>query len=171
MFRAKFLTRMREHGFALPESIPKRWVAQCEQVGRGGPALTYLARYLYRGVLRESNIVAYDGAQVTFRYQDSQTRHWQTLTEPAHRFLWRVLQHVLPKGLRRVREYGFLHGGARKTLHRLQLLLRVAAPWTGPLTQPRKHRACPCCGQPMGFTFWRRPCRWPVVKTQRRCPV
>ncbi|EAZ97263.1 putative transposase, IS91 family protein [Marinobacter sp. ELB17] len=53
MFRAKFLTRMREQGFTLPESIPGHWVAQCEQVGRGDQALTYLARYLYRGVLRE----------------------------------------------------------------------------------------------------------------------
>ena len=103
----------------------------------------------------------------TFRYQDSQTRRWQTLTEPASRFLWRVLQHVLPKGLRRVREYGFLHGGARKTLHRLQLRLQVALP--GIVTQPRKQRVCPCCGEPMGITLWRRPCRWPVPTTWRRC--
>ncbi|SOB75520.1 Transposase zinc-binding domain-containing protein [Marinobacter sp. LV10R510-11A] len=167
VFRAKFLTRMREQGFALPESIPKHWVAQCEQVGRGDQALTYLARYLYRGVLREQNIVDYDGEQVTFRYQDSQTRRWQTLTEPASRFLWRVLQHVLPKGLRRVRAYGFLHGGARKTLHRLQLRLQVALP--GIVTQPRKQRVCPCCGEPMGITLWRRPCRWPGPTIRRRC--
>lgn len=168
VFRAKFLDRMREQGFALPEAIPRDWVAQCEQVGRGDTALTYLARYLYRGVLREKNIVAYDGEQVTFRYRDSQTRHWETLTEPACRFLWRVLQHVLPKGLRRVREYGFLHSGARKTLHQLQLLLCVTLPSTATVSQPRKQRACPCCGRPMNLTFWRRPCRWPVIR--RRCP-
>lgn len=170
VFRAKFLQRMREHGFDLPESIPRQWVAQCEHVGRGDPALTYLARYLYRGVLREENIVAYDGEQVTFRYQDSQSGCWQTLTEPAWRFLWRVLQHVLPKGLRRVREYGFLHSGARKTLHRLQLLLRVALPWAGAV-QPRRQRVCPCCGEPMAMTFWRRSCRWPLTTARRRSPV
>nr|WP_278248729.1 transposase [Marinobacter halodurans] len=119
--------------------------------------------------MREQNIVDYDGERVTFRYQDSQTQEWRTLTEPAARFLWRVLQHVLPKGLRRVREYGFLHSGARKTLHRLQWLLDVTPPWTGTVSQPRKPRACPCCGQPMSLTFWRRPCRWPVIR--RRCPA
>ena len=168
VFRAKFLDRMRQQGFTLPDAIPRDWVAQCEHVGRGDTALTYLARYLYRGVLRERNIVAYDGEQVTFRYQDSETQRWQTLTEPADRFLWRVLQHVLPKGLRRAREYGFLHSGARKTLHRLQLLLHVTLPLTN-VSQPRKQRACPCCGEPMSLTFWRRPCRWPVIR--RRCPA
>jgi len=153
VFRAKFLDRMREQGLALPESIPKHWVAQCEHVGRGDTALTYLARYLYRGVLREQNIVRYDGEQVTFRYQDSETRRWQTLTEPACRVLWRVLQHVLPKGLRRAREYGFLHSGARKTPRRLQLLLYVTLPSTGTVTQPRKQRACPCCGVRTWRTF------------------
>lgn len=167
VFRAKFLDRMREQGFALPDAVPRQWIAQCEQVGRGDHALTYLSRYLYRGVLREPNIVAYDGEQVTFRYRDSQTQRWQTLTEPADRFLWRVLQHVLPKGLRRVREYGFLHSGARKTLHRLQLLLRVTLSSTVAVSQPRKQRTCPCCGQPMSLTFWRRPCRWPVIRRRR----
>lgn len=90
------------------------------------------------------NIVAYDGKQVTFRYRDSQTQDWQTLTEPADRFLWQVLQHVLPKGLRRLREYGFLHIGAR-----------------------RKQRTCPCCGRPLNLAFWRQLCRWPVIR--RRC--
>lgn len=164
VFRAKFLARMRAQGFGLPEGISRDWVAQCEHVGRGDTALTYLARYLYRGVLREQNIVAYDGEHVTFRYQESQTQRWETLTEPADQFLWRVLQHVLPKGLRRVREYGFLHSGARKTLHRLQLLLHVALPSSGTVAQPRKQRSCPCCGQPMAMTFWRRSCRWPVVR-------
>nr|WP_278248727.1 transposase [Marinobacter halodurans] len=33
VFRAKFLTRMRKQGFALPDAMPRRWVAQCEQSG------------------------------------------------------------------------------------------------------------------------------------------
>lgn len=165
VFRARFLARMRAQGFTPPPQTPARWVAQCEHVGRGESALTYLARYLYRGVLREQNIVGYDGEQVTFRYQDSQTQRWQTLTEPADRFLWRVLQHVLPKGLRRVRDYGFLNSRARPTLQRLQLLLRATLPRTG--TGQRTQRACPCCGHAMGITLWRRPCRGPGPR--RRC--
>src|SRR5450756_984077 len=40
-------------------------------------------------------------------------------------FLWLVLQHVLPKGFRRVRDYGFLHGNAKKLLSLVQMVLQV----------------------------------------------
>ena len=36
-----------------------------------------------------------------------------------------ILQHVLPKGFRRSRDYGFLHGNAKKTLKLIQLILYV----------------------------------------------
>lgn len=61
--------------------------------------------------------------QVTFRYQDADTRQWKTMTLPAMEFLRRFLQHVLPKGFHKVRYYGFLHPANKKTLRRLQLLL------------------------------------------------
>ena len=35
---------------------------------------------------------------------------------PGADFLWLVLQHVLPKGLRRARNFGFLHPTARARL-------------------------------------------------------
>jgi len=35
------------------------------------------------------------------------------------------IQHVLPKGFRRVRDYGFLHGNAKKLLFLVQLILHV----------------------------------------------
>lgn len=42
-------------------------------------------------------------------------------TLPVLKFLWLILQHVLPKGLQRVRDYGFLRGNAEQL--RLQILL------------------------------------------------
>jgi hypothetical protein len=33
----------------------KKWNADCEHAGQGNSALTYLARYLYRGVISEKN--------------------------------------------------------------------------------------------------------------------
>lgn len=38
------------------------------------------------------------------------------------------MMQVLPKGFRRVRDYGFLHGNTRARLVLLQLLLNVIAP-------------------------------------------
>ncbi|MDY6798300.1 MAG: transposase [Pseudomonadota bacterium] len=163
VFRARFLAALREQGFTLPDHLPREWVAQCEHVGRGEQALTYLARYLYRGVLREQNILDYDGERVSFQYQDSDTGQWRTLNEPAVRFLWRVLQHVLPRGFRRARDYGFLHGNARRTLQRLQLLLRAPVP-ENLCVKKRPPRLCPGCGQAMTVTLRRRSCRGAVAR-------
>ena len=55
-------------------------------------------RYLYRGVIRENDIVACSDGQVTFRYRDAKSGTMMLRTVPGAQFLWLVLQHVLPKG-------------------------------------------------------------------------
>jgi hypothetical protein len=88
-------------------------------VGRGLPGLQCLSRYLYRGVIDEKNILSDQNGQITFVYRDNkQQRHTSTLG--ANDFTKLVLQHVLPKGFRRARDYGFLHGNAKKTLKRVR---------------------------------------------------
>jgi Putative transposase len=52
--------------------------------------------------------VSRDDGQVSFRYQDSDSGQWRTLTWPALEFIRRFLQHVLPNGFIKVRYYGFL---------------------------------------------------------------
>ena len=147
VFRGKFIALMKQAHFYLPPKTPKSWVANCERVGRGDSALTYLARYLYRGVISENNILALKNDQVTFRYRDSETKKFKTITEPAIKFLWRILQHVLPKGFRRARNYGFLHGNAGRTLKRLQLLLKVML--VPEPVQLKKAICCPKCAGEM----------------------
>jgi hypothetical protein len=44
-------------------------------------------------------------------------------------FLWLLLRHVLPKGLRRARNYGFLHPNSKRLI---QLLLTIAMPGRTP---------------------------------------
>ena len=66
----------------------------------------------------------------------------------AHEFLRRFLQHVLPKGLHRVRSFGLWHPSRRDTLQRLQLLLddgRGAEPVEAEPAAPRWR--CPHCRQ------------------------
>jgi len=70
------------------------------------PALEYLSRYLYRGVIAEQNIVANREGRVTFRYLESATGKNRCRTLEGPDFLWLVLQHVLPKAFRRIRDYG-----------------------------------------------------------------
>lgn len=101
-------------GFYVPSKTPRRWIVNCQKVGKGEPALVYLARYLYRGVISEKNILSVKHGRVIFRYIDSDTKQWKIRNESIADFLWLVLQHVLPKGFRRTRDYSFLRSNAKK---------------------------------------------------------
>ena len=52
-------------------------------------------------------------------------------------------QHVLPKGLRRARDYGFLHGNAKRILKIVQWVLRVPLPQR--LAPGKARFRCPHC--------------------------
>jgi hypothetical protein len=149
VFRAKLLEAIAQEGLELPASYPESWVVDVKSVGTGEKALVYLGRYLYKGVLQERDIVACENGQVTFRYQDSKTKQMAFRTVSGARFLWLILQHVLPKGLRRARNFGFLHSNSKRLMALLQYLLgfdpKRALAWV-------KHRPpliCRCCGAVM----------------------
>jgi hypothetical protein len=149
VFRAKVLTALTAAGLTLPTSYPTVWVVDCKSVGTGAPALVYLGRYLYRGVIREKDIVACADGQVTFRYRDAKTGKMARRTLPGCAFLWLVLQHVLPKGFRRARNFGFLHPNAKRLIALVQLLLKLTPPSVAAWIKPRAPMVCPCCGAVM----------------------
>ena len=131
-------------GLALPASYPEKWIVDCKAVGSGHKALVYFGRYLYRGVLPEKNIVSNIKGQVTFRYQNSTSKKMETRTLPGAAFLKLLLQHILPKGFRRARNFGFLHHNS-KLVKLVQWIKKVFVP----PPQPRPTVACPCCGNPL----------------------
>jgi hypothetical protein len=145
VFRAKMLARFAEESLSLPTSVPAAWVVDCQAVGSGHKALVYLGRYLYRGVIAEKDIVSCQDGLVTFRYQNSKTKRYQLKTVSGAKFLWLVLQHVLPKGFRRARNYGFLHPNSKTLIKRLQSLLKFN-PINKALRKLRPPVLCPCCG-------------------------
>lgn len=155
VFRARFLEAASNAGLTIPVGAPKKWVVDCAHVGNGLPALKYLSRYLYRGVITEKNILSCRDGQVTFSYIESETGQKSYQTLKGEDFLWQLLQHVLPRGFRRVRDYGFLHGNAKRLLSLVQLILRVMIE-TNPL-RPRPVFKCPHCKAPMEITAFRRP--------------
>ncbi|WP_373369970.1 transposase [Proteus mirabilis] len=113
-----------------------------------------------RGVLPDKDIIKVTDTEVTFRYLDSQTNTHQTRTLPVLKFLWLILQHVLPKGMQRVRDYGFLRGNAKQTRVRIQLLLLALFYCTPHKEQPVRSkavRACPCCDHEMACVGVSRP--------------
>lgn len=141
---------------ALPEvSFPKEvwdkeWVVFCKPTfNRAKKVLRYLGRYVHRIAITNNRIMALKDGNVTFRYQRSDTKEWKTMQLPAHEFLRRFLQHVLPQGFHKVRYYGLLSPRNRTPLKRLQLLLaekRRQKDKSGKTPPPPKpQRRCPCC--------------------------
>ncbi len=105
--------------------------------------------YLYRGVIREKDILACEDGQVRFRYRHAKSGKMESRTVPGAQFLWLVLQHVLPKGFRRARNFGFLHPNCKRLIALLHVLLKfVPSRATGWLKE-RPPILCTCCGAAM----------------------
>lgn len=149
VFRAKMLSAIEAAGLTLPERYPKDWVVDCKSVGSGEKALIYLGRYLYRGVIRERDIVACTDGQVSFRYRNAKTGRMEQRTVSGAHFLWLVLQHVLPKGLRRARNFGFLHPNCKRLIALLQVVLKLAPAAPMAWVMERAPMLCSCCGAAM----------------------
>jgi hypothetical protein len=157
VFRARFIEAMIARGYTMPVNTPKKWVVDCRLVGKGLPALKYLSRYLYRGVFNEKNILADDGDQVTFGYVENRTGSYKTRTVPGETFLWLVYQHVLPKGFRRVRYYGYLNGNAKKTLSGIQRALGILIARLPEVVRPAYR--CHGCGGELRVVAFMKPVR------------
>ena len=149
VFRAKLLQAIVDHGLKVPKKCPKHWVVDCRNVGKGDKTFIYLGRYLYRGVIREQDILKCENGKVTFRYLHAKSKKYRTRTVAGEYFLYLLLQHVLPRCFRKVRCYGFLHPCSKKLIKILQMVLQVK-----PFTMFKKNidRAkiiCPACGGTM----------------------
>ena len=128
----------------------------------GGPeaVLAYLARYTHRIAISNSRLVAFDGANVTFKWKDYRAKRrerYKTMTLAAHEFIRRFLIHVLPGGFHRIRHYGLsANGGRVRNIARARELLHMPITETTAKTDDRKDgeateptpptRPCPCCG-------------------------
>jgi hypothetical protein len=141
----------------------KSWVVHCTAWGEGDEAvIRYLARYVFRVAITNSRIVSLDDEAVTIRYKDRKSLQWRTARLSGDEFMRRFLQHVLPKGLHKVRYYGLWHPARREHAQRACLMLLLDRPTTpGPATETSNRaadrsanhkpsdetRICPCCQQ------------------------
>lgn len=146
VFRARFLAQLNKHSLPIPKA-PLEWIVDCRQVGKGISAVKYLSKYLYKSVISEKNIIADKDGKVTFRYINSETKSTEYRTLPGEDFVYLVLQHTLPKGFRRVRDYGFLHPNAKKLMTLVQLVLHVVIPEVPIRNRPAFK--CPRCKSSM----------------------
>jgi hypothetical protein len=152
LFRGKFMARLKK---AFPEENFPRELWQTDWVVKIKPpiknpkkVLDYLGRYVHRIAIANSRIISMEDGKVTFRYQESDTLRWKTMTLAAEEFLRRYLQHVLPDGFHKVRYFGLWSPANRKKLKEVQQQLASKQRQEEP-AEPvaATGRVCPCCGK------------------------
>jgi hypothetical protein len=155
---------LRFHGEMKSLSEPAAFQALCDQAAAidwvvhvqppfGGPrrVLKYLARYTHRVAISNHRLRALEDGHVSFQWKDYAHRARRKLmTLDAVEFLRRFLLHVLPSGLVRIRQFGFLANRVRKSkldLCRTLLAARLPAAHsdgeTGEVTE--NAQPCPIC--------------------------
>ena len=101
--------------------------------------IDYLSRYANRVAISNSRLLGIEGEEVLFRYKDYRDGdQWKTMRLPGVEFIRRFLLHVLPKGMRHIRRFGFM--GPRvhsKSLNRIRELLGIHERKTVQGSQPQ----------------------------------
>jgi hypothetical protein len=179
------LAEKRRFELWLSTMYKKKWVAYAQGPPSGvkgaEAVLKYLARYVSGVAISDKRLVsqrAGDG-RVVFRWKNYRRGgSQQTTSLPGVEFVQRYMQHVLPRGLVRIRYYGLLSNQhRRKELARCRALIGVPsepAP-SDPLTPKNSElldakgpakpdaAACPSCGRGwlVLFETWPRVNGWP----------
>jgi hypothetical protein len=138
-----------------------KWVVYAKSAF-GGPqhVLEYLGRYTHRVAIANTRLVACEGGRVSFRWKDYRTGKSKIMTLDAHEFMRRFLLHVLPKGFRRIRHFGFFANTCRTTkLAAIRTALKAPEPRAAVKHDDYRERyealtgrridVCPDCGGTM----------------------
>jgi hypothetical protein len=113
----------------------KRWIAYAKRPFAGPQqVLEYLGRYTHRVAISNNRIISIDNGRITFTYRDRQKDdEIKKMTLDANEFIRRFLLHVLPKGLMKIRYFGFLSHTNKK--EQIPLIRKLIDP---DLTLPEK---------------------------------
>jgi predicted Zn-ribbon and HTH transcriptional regulator len=104
----------------------KKWIAYAKRPFAGPQqVLEYLGRYTHRVAISNNRIICIDNGKVTFTYKDRQKEdEIKKMTLDADEFIRRFLLHVLPKGLIKIRYFGFLaHTNKKKDIPLIRKLI------------------------------------------------
>jgi hypothetical protein len=181
VFRGKFLSRLERlwkakklrfpdllsecsFGDTLRIAASKKWEVYAKRPF-GGPeqVLRYLGLYTHRVAISQGRLLAMDEAKVQIAYKDYRKGgEVKSLWLRGEELVGRFLRHVLPKGFRRIRYYGWQATAAGREamsrvqaawLSRLGAVLAVLEPWVqaheGQAGEAVPTRQCPHCREGM----------------------
>lgn len=124
----------------------KQWVVFAKKpFGSPTSVVEYLGRYTHKIAISNNRIQSIDDQNVTFTYKDYRQNGFKKQMALTHEeFIRRFALHILPKGLVKIRHYGFLSSTwKREKLKVLQEKLQVKV-----LEKVEKKPflpKCPCC--------------------------
>jgi ssDNA-binding Zn-finger/Zn-ribbon topoisomerase 1 len=115
---------------ALNRLMQKDWVVYSKPcLNRTDGIIGYLAKYTHRIAVSNHRIIDMDRHQVRFHYKDYRDNHHKVMALQPEEFIRRFLLHVLPKGLMRIRHYGYLANRCRKaSIKTIRQILATAVP-------------------------------------------
>ena len=152
VYRAKLLRALRQHELAIPAAetlMAKPWCVYSKAcLSRAETVVEYLGRYTRKGMLHESRIAEVTAEHVSFHYKDYRDgQQHKQMRLSCDEFIRRYLLHVLPKGLMRVRHFGFLANACRRKKHALiqRQLRKPQVVLASPLIKEECWWSCPQC--------------------------
>lgn len=169
IFRAKFRDAMKKAQLfdnIHPDLWKQQWVADSQAVGKGQNSLRYLSRYVFRVAISNNRIKSMENGVIKFQYKDRQKKTWKTMELDAMEFIRRFLQHVLPKGLMKIRHYGFLNPNSSSSIEKIRELISfIHDVIRDLLPEIPEHKTqgikCTCCGHALRFIAFIKPIpRW-----------
>jgi hypothetical protein len=119
----------------------------------------HLGAYVARTAISDSRLTRITGDSIVFRWKNRDRNRTETLSLAGVEFARRYLRHVLPRGLRSIRYYGFCHPAARAARLRVQFhsgrTVHLGAANIPPRPQQEKSRSprCPWCAKTTAFLF------------------
>jgi hypothetical protein len=150
------------------KKYPEGFVANIQKgtVPSGYQSLAkYVAKYVVSPPISVKRINEYDGKEVTYQYKSHKTDRIEKETVSVEIFIGRMIQHVMPKGFKRIRYYGVQ---ATKSYEKIKNVIKAA---TDQIIEkikdciqiiiPQNYREryaqsrgvdpikCPCCGEEM----------------------
>jgi Putative transposase/Transposase zinc-binding domain len=150
-FRQHLYRLFKEQGWQVDPAVwDKQWGVHIQPAGSGASALKYLGAYVARTAISDSRILKVSEHSLTFRWKNrDKGNRLEISTVPGVEFVRRYLRHVLPRGLRSVRYYGFCHPAAKANRLRVQfhtgLAVQFGADWQ-PHAPASTSGRCPHCG-------------------------
>ncbi len=124
----------------------KNWIVYSKSVLKKAEAIvSYLSRYCNRIGIQPTQL-HHDGDQIRMNYQDHRDGKPTSMLCSAGEVLRRLLLHVLPKGVMRIRYYGFMANAIKM---KSVALIRKSLEMMAPKEESRNEKVqviCPHCG-------------------------